>query len=108
MPDVEAPNSDAQEARPGEAGRPATKYDVWAYIVIGLIAIPVAALGIGALVLPPGIAFSLVRRGLSESRTSWTVLGAIVGALWLLLLYGTGSKIMRAGRKPQPPAAPPQ
>jgi len=104
MPDVvQRPDDDQaqaadDEARPGEAGRKATRYDVWAYILIGLMAIPLAALGIGALILPPGIAFSLVRRGLAEGRTSWTVLGVLTGFLWLLLLVATGRKILKSGR----------
>lgn len=101
MPDVD------DEARPGEAGRKATRYDVWAYVLIGLMAIPLTALGIGALVLPPGIAYSLIRRGLSEGRHSWTALGILTALLWLVLLLATARKVMRGGRKRRPPAAPP-
>lgn len=73
-----------------------TKYDAWAYVLIGLLALPVLALGIGALVLPPGISFALVRRGLAEGRTSWLVLGVLTGALWLLLLAVSIRRVIRA------------
>ena len=72
-----------------------TKYDAWAYLIIGLMAIPVVALGIGALVLPPGISISLVRRGLEEGRTSWVLLGILAGGIWLLLLVFFGRKLLR-------------
>ncbi len=116
MPDVDhippAPPEDhagddtAGEERPGEAGKKATRYDAWAYLLIGLLAIPLTALGIGALILPPGIAFSLVRRGISEGRVSWTVLGVLTGFLWLLLLVASARKVMRGGRMRRPPAEP--
>lgn len=72
----------------------ATKYDAWAYVLIGLLGIPLFALGVGAFVLPPGVSFQLVRRGLDEGRTSWLVLGVLTGALWLLFVYFLGRKVM--------------
>lgn len=78
------------------AGGKPTRYDAWAYVIIGLLAIPVLALGIGALVLPPGIAFSLVRRGLAENRSGWLVLGAIIALVWLLMLFVTIRRLVRA------------
>ena len=77
-------------------GRPTpSRYDAWAYVLIGLLALPILALGVGALVLPPGISFTLVRRGLTEGRASWLVLGLLTGAIWLLLLVVTGRRIFR-------------
>jgi threonine/homoserine/homoserine lactone efflux protein len=70
-------------------------------VIIGLLAIPAVALCVGALILPPGIAFSLVRRGLSEGRTSWTALGIACGLVWLLLLWGVGRKVFGRQRSPR-------
>jgi hypothetical protein len=80
---------------------PPSRYDAWAYLIIGLLALPVLALGIGALVLPPGISFALIRRGLAEHRTSWLVLGILTGFLWLLFLWLTGRRIF--GKKAPAP-----
>ena len=82
---------------PEEGPRP-SRYDAWAYLLIGLLALPVLALGVGALVLPPGISFSLVRRGLQEGRPSWLILGALTGGLWLLLLWVTGRRLFKRRR----------
>lgn len=77
-----------------------TKYDAWAYVIIGLIAIPLVALGVGALVLPPGIAYKLIERGSTERRTEWLVLGILCALVWLLFLGLTARRIM--GRKAAP------
>ena len=68
----------------------AGKYNAWAYVLIGLFSIVLGALGVGALVLPPGIAYSLVVRGLEQSKMPWVVLGSITGAIWLVLLFAAG------------------
>jgi hypothetical protein len=81
--------------------KPTTKYDAWAYLIIGLLALPVLALGIGALVLPPGISFALIRRGLAEDRTSWLLLGILTGILWLFFLWLTGRRIFRKREAPR-------
>ena len=81
-----------------------TRYDAWAYLIIGLLGIPIIALGVGALVLPPGISFSLIRRGLSEGRIAWTALGTLVGIVWMLLLVVFVRRIFFVTR---PPAASP-
>ena len=69
------------------------KADAWAYVIIGLLALPLLALGIGALVLPPGIAFGLLRRGIQEHKWHWTILGGIAGACWLLLLFSISRRL---------------
>lgn len=71
-----------------------TKYDAWAYLFIGLLVIPIAALGVGALVLPPGISYQLVVRGLAEGRPSWTALGGLCALLWLGGLFALGRRVM--------------
>ena len=85
------------------AGGKPTRYDAWAYVIIGLLAIPVLALGIGALVLPPGISFSLIRRGIGEQRTGWLVLGVLIAAVWLLMLVVTIRRLIKA--QPRDPSA---
>ena len=72
-----------------------SRYDAWAYVLIGLLALPILALGIGALVLPPGISFALIRRGVAEGRASWLLLGVLTAAIWLLLLGVTARRIFR-------------
>jgi hypothetical protein len=81
--------------------KPPTKYDAWAFLIIGILALPVLALGIGALVLPPGISFSLIRRGLAEHRSSWLLLGILTAMLWLFFLWLTGRRIFK--RRGTPP-----
>ena len=92
MSDLEAPET-----------KPPTKYDAWAFVIIGLLGIPILALGIGALVLPPGISFTLIRRGLNENRSSWLVLGVLTGLLWLLFLFLSGRRIFSGARGARPP-----
>lgn len=70
-----------------DADASTSKYNAWAWVLIGLLGIPLLAFGVAALVLPPGIAFGLVTRGLRESRTVWVVLGASTGLVWLLILF---------------------
>ena len=74
--------------------QPPTRYDAWAYVIIGLLGLPLLAIGAGALVLPPGIAFALIRRGLAEHRPSWLVLGVLTALLWLVFLYAAGRRVM--------------
>ena len=76
----------------------AKKYDAWAYVVIGLVALPLAALGVGALVLPPGIAYALIVRGLERSKMLWVILGGVTGAIWLFLLVVTSRRLFARPR----------
>jgi hypothetical protein len=78
-----------------QAPKATSKYDAWAYVLIGIFGIPLLALGVGALVLPPGLSFSLVSRGLKEGKLSWVLLGGLTGLLWVVFLWATGRKIMR-------------
>jgi len=80
-----------------EAEAPKTRHEAAAFVIIGLLGIPLMALSVGALVLPPGVAFSLIRRGLVEGRTSWVALGGLVGALWLVLLVAAARKLLHRG-----------
>ena len=82
---------------PGADG-PTGKHEAAAFVIIGLIGIPLLAIAAGALVLPPGISFTLVRRGLDEGRATWVILGGLIAALWLLMLWATARKFMHRGK----------
>lgn len=73
-----------------------------AFLIIGLLGIPMLAIAVGALVLPPGISFSLVRRGLLEGSWSWVVLGGLIGLMWIGMLYATGKKLFGRTAAPLP------
>lgn len=50
-----------------------------------LLIVPLLVFGLAAVFAPPAISFGLIRRGVSDGRHAWTVLGALIGLLWLLL-----------------------
>ncbi len=81
------------------ANGPTGRHEATAFIIIGLIGIPLLAIAAGALVLPPGISFVLVRRGLAEDHMTWVALGGIIGAMWLAMLYATARKFMHRGQR---------
>jgi len=72
-----------------------TRHDVAAFLIIGLLGIPLLALAVGALFLPPGISFVLIRRGLGEDHPSWVVLGALAGLMWIAMLVAAISRLRR-------------
>lgn len=76
-----------------------TKYDAWAYVIIGLLGVIMLAFSVAALVLPPGICFGLIRRGLSEGRWHWTLLGVLIGLLWLFFLTLAARRVFGRQRK---------
>jgi hypothetical protein len=89
------------DARPPDPDPPTARPEGIAFVLVGLLGIPLLAVLVGALFLPPGIAFVLVRRGLAERHPSWVVLGALVGVLWLFMLAVTGRRILsRSGKAP--------
>ena len=62
-----------------------------------LLVVPLLAFGLASVLAPPVIVYALVRRGLAEGRAAWTVLGALIGLLWLLLV---AAMLRRALRHP--------
>jgi hypothetical protein len=81
---------------------PTARHEVTAFIVIGLLGIPLLALAVGLLFLPPGVCFVLIRRGLGEGHASWVVMGGIVGLLWIAMLWATARKFLhRQQRAPE-------
>ncbi len=77
------------------------------YILAGLLALPMLAFGLGAIVVPPAVMITLISKGLSRGVTAYVVAGGILGALWLLMLYAfTRSLFRKPKQKPQrPPGA---
>ena len=73
---------------------PRARHDVVAFILVGLLGLALLAFAIGALFLPPGISFVLVRRGLGEDHPSWVVLGALTGSMWLAMLVVTARRLL--------------
>lgn len=58
------------------------------YILAGLLAIPIMAFALGAIVIPPAVMITLIAKGRSQGNTGYLVAGSVLGALWLLMLYG--------------------
>lgn len=77
---------------------PGGKHEATAFVIVGLLGIALLALAVAMLVLPPGVSFALVRRGLAEERWSWVGLGGGVAALWLVGLAVTVQKLRKRGR----------
>lgn len=51
------------------------------------MALPLIAMGLVAVVLPPALAYSLLTRGFHESQAGWVVFGGLSGAMWLAGSY---------------------
>jgi hypothetical protein len=77
-----------------ETEAPSGRHEATAFVIVGLLGIGMLALAVGLLFLPPGISFTLVRRGLSEDNTSWIVMGGVVALLWLVMLWATARKLL--------------
>ena len=60
-----------------------------------VMALPLLAMALAAVALPPGLAYSLVMRGVGEGHPSWVALGGITGGIWLLMLRATARKLGR-------------
>jgi hypothetical protein len=54
-----------------------------------VLTIPLLLMVLAAMCLPPAVAYSLIDRGLHESRFSWFAFGALAGAMWLFGLWLT-------------------
>ena len=79
---------------------PDARHEATAFFIVAAIWLPLMAIAVGALVLPPGVAFSLVTRGLDEGHASWVALGACVGACWMVGLGYAARKLLRGGERP--------
>lgn len=62
----------------------------------GVMALPLMAMGLVAVLLPPALSYSLLTRGVDESQAGWVVFGGLSGAMWLA---GTYFMIRRALRQ---------
>jgi hypothetical protein len=73
------------------------------YVLFGLLSLVLAALFVAALVLPPLFTCSLLVRGVRTGRAGMLAAGALMAALYLLLFFAAGRKLM--GRPKEPPTA---
>lgn len=48
-----------------------------------IMALPLIAMGLVAVIMPPALAYSLLTRGIAESQAGWVVFGGLTGAMWL-------------------------
>jgi hypothetical protein len=69
------------------------------YVVVGLLSLVLAALFIAALVLPPMFMHTLIIRGVRTGHPAMTALGALVAAIYLMMLWGLGKRLMSAPQK---------
>ncbi len=53
------------------------------------MSLPLIGLGLGALLMPPALCYSLIGRGVGEGHPSWVLLGALTASAWLLGLFLT-------------------
>ncbi len=53
------------------------------------MSLPLMTLGIGALLMPPALGYSLIGRGVGEGHPSWVALGALTATAWLFGLFLT-------------------
>jgi hypothetical protein len=71
------------------------------YVLVGLLSLVLAALFVAALVLPPLFTHTLILRGLRSGRMGMLLLGLVMAAVYLVLLWAVGKRLM--GRRPPPP-----
>ncbi|RMH44029.1 MAG: hypothetical protein D6689_03450 [Deltaproteobacteria bacterium] len=79
-----------------EPAHPADRPEATAFVIVGLLGLVLLAVVVGLLVLPPGVCFSLIRRGLAEGRASWVAMGGSIAAVWLAMLVATARKLLAA------------
>lgn len=61
-------------------------------------AIPLLALGLVSVVMPPVLAGGLIWRGAHENRVGWVFLGVMCGAIYLMLVFSLLRRGLRALR----------
>lgn len=84
MPELSPPPAPAEGA-PAVAPA-ASRSRVVAAVFMGL---PLLLMATAALVLPAGLSYALVVRGVREHHPSWVVLGGVAAVVWLLMLRAT-------------------
>lgn len=78
-----------------DAEAPSGKHEATAFVIVGLLGIALMALAVGLLFLPPGVSFTLIRRGLGEDKLGWIVMGGALALVWLVMLWATARKFLR-------------
>jgi peptidoglycan biosynthesis protein MviN/MurJ (putative lipid II flippase) len=64
------------------------------YVVVGLLSMVLFAVFVAALVLPPLFMHTLIIRGLRTGRVGMLLLGIAIAAIYLLLLWSVGKRLM--------------
>ncbi len=70
------------------------------YVAVGLLSLVLAAVFIAALVLPPMFMHTLIIRGARSGRPAMLALGLVVAAIYLMMLWSIGKRLMS---RPLPP-----
>lgn len=62
-----------------------------------LLVVPLLLFGLASVAFPPVVVVGLIRRGVTTGRPASTVLGALIGAIWLLVLVLLLRRALRSG-----------
>jgi ABC-type proline/glycine betaine transport system permease subunit len=60
-----------------------------------VMALPLLLMATAALIVPAGLSYSLIVRGVRESHPSWVLLGSLAAVVWFLMLRATARKVWR-------------
>lgn len=60
-----------------------------------VMSVPLLLMATAALLVPAGLTYSLVVRGIRENHPSWVLLGSVSGVVWILMLRATARKAWR-------------
>jgi hypothetical protein len=69
-------------------------------LAVWVMAVPLMAMGLVAVVMPPALSYSLLTRGADEGQTAWVVFGALTGLAWLAGSYFMIRRAVRLRRTP--------
>ena len=69
------------------------------YVVFGILSLVLAALFVGALVLPPLFTHTLIVRGLRSDRPAMVAAGGVMALLYLSAMVAAGRRLMRPRRE---------
>jgi hypothetical protein len=75
------------------------------YVAFGLLSLVMVAIFVAALVLPPLFMHTLIVRGLRSGRPGMLVMGLIVAAFYLLIVFAVGKRLMGRPKAPPPDGA---
>lgn len=73
-----------------------------------VMSVPLLLMATAALLVPAGLAYGLVVRGIRENHPSWVLLGSVSGVVWVLMLRATARKTRRQEPRQEPGEEPRQ